>query len=584
MFKLLIKYIKPYWWQAILLVVAVTAQVYCTLSLPAFMASIINEGIVAGNHDAIWRSGIFMLLLAAASAVGALVSSYLATYIGANFSKDLRRDIFTKVLNFNLSDSDKFSVASLITRTTNDVNQVQQTAIMILNMMLRAPLFCIISLIRAFQTAPEMSWIIAVAVAGTLGSIILIMSLVIPKFKIFQKLLDKITLITRENLTGLRVIRAFNNEKIEKEKFEKTNQELTKTIIFVDRIIELQNPLINIIFNGTALLCIAVGTSLLTKDVAFLGNMTAFSEYVTQFMISILMLSILFIMLPRASVSAHRINDVLKNPNHFNWKKSTVGVPSIVPSVEFKDVIFSYNGASDAVLSNISFKAEAGKTTAFIGSTGSGKSTLINLIPRFYEASSGEILVNGINVKDFEKDDLMKRIGFVPQRGALFSGTIKSNISFGAPNATMKEIEKAAEISESAEFIKKLADGYNHHIAEGGTNVSGGQKQRLSIARAICKNPEIYIFDDSFSALDMKTDKKLRAGLKPITKNSVVLIVAQRINTIKDADQIVVLDQGKVVDTGTHLELLKNCKVYNEIVKSQYSDAEYAAELKEANA
>lgn len=548
------------------------------------MASIINEGIVAGNHDAIWRSGIFMLLLAAASAVGALVSSYLATYIGANFSKDMRRDVFMKVLNFNLSDSDKFSVASLITRTTNDVNQVQQTAIMILNMMLRAPLFCVISLVRAFQTAPEMSWIIAVAVAGTLGTIILIMSLVIPKFKIFQKLLDKITLITRENLTGLRVIRAFNNEKIEKEKFEKTNQELTKTIIFVDRIIELQNPLINIIFNGTALLCIAVGASLLTKDVAYLGNMTAFSEYVTQFMISILMLSILFIMLPRASVSAHRINEVLKNPNHFNWKKSTVGVPSVAPSVEFKDVSFSYNGASDAVLSNISFKAEAGKITAFIGSTGSGKSTLINLIPRFYEASSGEILVNGINVKDFEKDDLMKRIGFVPQRGALFSGTVKSNIAFGAPNATTKEIEKAADVSESAEFIKKFAEGYNHHIAEGGTNVSGGQKQRLSIARAICKNPEIYIFDDSFSALDMKTDKKLRAGLKPITKNSVVLIVAQRINTIKDADQIVVLDQGKIVGTGTHLELLKNCQVYNEIVKSQYSDAEYAAELKEANA
>jgi ATP-binding cassette subfamily B protein len=451
-------------------------------------------------------------------------------------------------------------------------------------MMLRAPLFCIISLVRAFQTAPEMSWIIAVAVAGTLGTIILIMSLVIPKFKIFQKLLDKITLITRENLTGLRVIRAFNNEKIEKEKFEKTNQELTKTIIFVDRIIELQNPLINIIFNGTALLCIAVGTSLLTKDIAYLGNMTAFSEYVTQFMISILMLSILFIMLPRASVSAHRINEVLKNPNHFNWRKSTKGVPNVAPSVEFKDVTFSYNGASDAVLSNISFTAKAGKTTAFIGSTGSGKSTLINLIPRFYEASSGEILVNGINVKDFQKDDLMKRIGFVPQRGALFSGTVKSNIAFGAPNATMKEIEKAAEISESAEFIKKFADGYNHHIAEGGTNVSGGQKQRLSIARAVCKNPEIYIFDDSFSALDMKTDKKLRAGLKPITKNSVVLIVAQRINTIKDADQIIVLDQGKIVGTGTHLELLKNCKVYNEIVKSQYSDAEYAAELKEANA
>jgi ATP-binding cassette subfamily B protein len=436
----------------------------------------------------------------------------------------------------------------------------------------------------AINTAPDMSWIIALGVVIVLGSVIMIMSLVIPKFKIFQTLLDRITLITRENLTGLKVIRAFDNEDMEKKKFKQTNSKLTKLLIFIDRILELQNPIINIVLNGLTLLCTFIGITLLSKDFAYLGNMAAFAQYVTFVMISFLMLSILFVMLPRANVSASRINDVLNSEPRVHWKKETIGVPEKMPSVEFKNVDFMYPGAGEKVLSNISFVAKAGETTAFIGSTGSGKSTLINLVPRFYEPTAGEILVNGIPTHDYEKDDLMNRIGLVPQKGILFSGSVKSNIKFGAPNATDEQVELAAKTAQADDFIKKLPNGYNSHIAQGGTNVSGGQKQRLSIARAICKNPDVYIFDDSFSALDMKTDLKLREALKPIVKESVVLIVAQRVSTIKNADQIVVLDNGKIVGKGAHRDLLKKCEVYKSIVKSQLSDKEFEKELKEAHA
>ena len=580
----LFKYLKPYWWQVLVLLASTALQVYCTLRLPALMAEIINNGIVPGNSDIIWSIGLQMILLAVVSAVGTLISSFFSARIGANFSRDIRNAVYAKVLTFNVTDMKKFSTASLITRTTNDINQVQQTTTMILSMMLRAPLFCIIAIIMAIQTAPDMTWIIAVATVAIAGTIILIMSLIIPKFKIFQKMIDKITLLTRENLTGLRVIRAFNNEKHEQSKFKKTNNELTNLIVYIDKTMELMNPLVNIIFNGTTLLCSWIGISLLSKDFAYLGNMSAFAQYVTQIMISFLMLSILFVMLPRANVSADRINEVLDTASHIHWKKQTEGIPDKTPSVEFKNVDFKYPDAEEKMLSNVSFKAIAGEVTAFVGSTGSGKSTLINLVPRFHEATSGDILIDGINIQDYSQTDLMGKIGLVPQRGILFSGTINSNISFGAPNATKEQIETAAKVSQSAEFIDKLPEGYNSHIAQGGTNVSGGQKQRLSIARAICKKPDIYIFDDSFSALDMKTDRKLREALKPITKDSAVLIVAQRINTIKDADQIVVLDNGKVVGKGNHKELLKTCKVYNEIVKSQFSEEEYALELKEAYA
>ncbi|MBR3055805.1 ABC transporter ATP-binding protein [Candidatus Saccharibacteria bacterium] len=578
----LFRYLRPYWWQVVALLLSTIVQVYTTLRLPALMADIINKGIVVGDTGYIWMTGLWMLGLALLSAVASLISSYFAARIGTNYARDIRRDIFMKIINFNSLEMKDFSTASLLTRTTNDVNQVQSVTIMMLSMMLRAPLFLIISVIMAISTAPDMSWIIVVGVAAILGSVIMIMSLVVPKFKIFQNLVDKVTLITRENLTGLRVVRAFNTEKVEKRKFGETNDALTKLLIFIDKILELQNPLINIIFNGTTLLCSWVGISLLTKDFAYLGNMTAFAQYATFVMMSFLMMSILFVMLPRANVSAHRINEVLDKVPKIHWREKTNGVPEKVASVEFKNVDFSYPGAAEKVLDNVSFKAVAGETTAFIGSTGSGKSTLINLVPRFYEATSGEVLVNGVLVGEYAKDDLIRRIGFVPQRGVLFSGTVKSNIKFGAPGASDAQVHKAARIAQAENFIEKLPKKYNAHIAQGGTNVSGGQKQRLSIARAICKNPDIFVFDDSFSALDMKTDAKLRAALKEVTAEAVVLIVAQRVSTIKDADQIVVLDNGRVVGKGRHLELLTCCKVYQEIVKSQLSDKEYAAELARA--
>ena len=544
------------------------------------MADIINNGIKNEDIGVIWLIGGRMILCAVISAIGSLVSSYFSSLVGAKFSRDLRADVFKKIIHYNMTEMKSFSTASLITRTTNDVTQVRQTITMILNMMLRAPLFCVISFIMAVQTAPDMSWIIAIGVTAILATIILIMSLVIPKFRLFQKLLDKTTLLTRENLTGLRVVRAFNNQDVEEKKFMKTNEELTRLLIYVDRILELQNPFINIIFNGTTLLCSWIGISLLTKDVAYLGNMMAFAQYVGHVMMSFLMLSIVFVMIPRANVSAERINEVLKVSSKIHWKKETNGIPDKVPSVEFKNVDFNYPDAEEKVISNVSFVAKAGETTAFVGSTGSGKSTLINLVPRFYETTAGDILINGISIKEWAQDDLMKRIGFVPQRGVLFSGTVKSNIKFGAPRATDAEVKHAAEVAQADGFISRLPEKYNAHISQGGTNVSGGQKQRLSIARAICKKPEIYVFDDSFSALDMKTDAKLREALKPETVGSVVLIVAQRISTIKDADQIVVLDGGKVVGKGNHAELLNTCPVYQDIVKSQLSEKEFKDELK----
>ena len=581
MFKLF-KFLKPYWWQVIILLFATALQVYTTLRLPALMADIINNGIVPGNTNYIWMTGLRMIGIAVVSAGATLISSYFAARVGTSYARDIRRAVFTKVINFNLLDLKDFSTASLITRTTNDVNQVQMVTVMLLSIMLRAPLFLVISVIMAMQIAPDMSWIIWIGAAAIIGSATMIMALVMPKFKIFQELIDKLTLITRENLTGLKVVRAFDNEKLEKKKFVKNNDRLTKILIYIDKILELQNPLINIIFNGTTLLCTWVGISLLTKDFAYLGNMMAFAQYVGHVMMAFLMMSMIFITLPRANVSAHRINAVLKTTTKIKWNDKTNGVPEKQASVEFRKVDFCYPEASEKVLDDVSFVARAGETTAFIGSTGSGKSTLINLVPRFYEATSGEVLVNGLPVKEYAKKDLIQRIGFVPQRGVLFAGSVKSNIKFGAPDASDEQMHKAARIAQAENFIEKLPEKYNAHIAQGGTNVSGGQKQRLSIARAICKNPDIFIFDDAFSALDMKTDAKLREALGEVTESAVVLIVAQRISTIKDADQILVLDDGHVVGKGKHLELLKSCKVYQEIVKSQLSDKEYDAEMKKA--
>ena len=580
----LFKFLKPYWWQVLLLITFTGGQVFATLQLPALMADIINNGIVVEDTDYIWRTGLIMVGIAIASGGCSLAASYFSAKVGANFSRDIRMTIYEKVISLNLVDTKDYSTASLINRTTNDVNQVQQVVMMMLSVMLLAPMFCIISLIMAIQTAPDMTWIIAIGIVAILTSVTIIMVLVIPKFKIYQKLVDKITLLTRENLTGLKVIRAFNNENLEKKKFEKTNDELTKLSIYLDKILKLEGPLVNVIFNGLTLLCTYIGISLLNKDFAYLGNMSAFAQYVSFVMMSFLMMSMMFAMLPRANVCAGRINEILNISPKIKWPAETKGIPSKSPVVEFRKVDLRYPGAEEKVLDNITFTANAGEVTAFIGSTGSGKSTLINLVPRFYEATSGEILVNGINIRNYTKDDLIKRIGLVPQRGALFAGTVKSNIMFGAPNATEEQMKEAAEIAQAKDFIEKLPNQYNSHIAQGGTNVSGGQRQRLSIARAICKNPDIFIFDDSFSALDMKTDAKLRAALRPITADMVTLVVAQRVSTIKDADQIVVLNNGKIVGKGKHEELLAKCETYREIVKSQLSEKEFTKEMRGINA
>ncbi len=575
----LYRYLKPYLWQAILLLATIALQVWANLQLPAMMANIINNGIMAGDLDYVWGTGVGMIGFALLGSVCAFLANFLSSWIGARITRDIRGDFFVHILSLSTAEIDNFSTASLITRTVNDIFQVQQAIVMTLSMGLRAPLTCVLAIGQAIATAPDMTWIIALAVGVILGLTVLIMSIVMPKFKIIQKLADRVTLLTRENLTGLRVIRAFNNEKLEKRKFDRTNNDYSHLNAWVDVIMSLENPLISLVFNGTTLLCVWIGISLITKDFAYLGNMMAFMQYAIQVVMSFLFLTMLFVILPRASVSAKRVNEVMDTKSKITWKPQTIGKPSLKPSVEFSHVDFAYSGAEEKVLHDISFVAKAGESTAFIGSTGSGKSTLINLVPRFYEATAGEIKINDINIKDYAQNDLLRRIGYVPQRGVLFEGTVKSNILFGAPEASEEQLHLAARVSQSAEFIDKLDKKYDSHIAQGGTNVSGGQRQRLSIARAIAKNPDIYIFDDSFSALDMKTDAKLRHDLKPITKNAVTLIVAQRISSIKDAEQIIVLNQGKVVGKGTHLELLGNCKVYREIAKSQLSDQEFQQEM-----
>lgn len=585
MFKLF-RYLKPYAVQVVLLLITIATQAWATLELPAKMAAIINNGIMAGDLDYIWKTGVVMIGLTILASACAFLSGFLSARIGTGYSRDVRNDFFKKVLSFSISEIDDFSTASLITRTTNDIQIVQQTVIMLLSMAIRAPMMCVIALTQAIRMAPDMTWIIALAVGTIVLLTLVILGIVMPKFDLLRKLADRLTLLTRENLTGLRVIRAFNNESIEEKKFAKTNDENAKWNVWVDTIMSLTNPLTSLVMNGISLLCVWVGISLMTKDFSYLGNMVAFVQYATQVVMSFLILTMLFVMIPRASVSAKRINQVLDAKLKITWKDMTVGKPSLHASVEFRNVDFAYPGADEKVLQDVSFKAKAGGTTAFIGSTGSGKSTLINLVPRFYEATGGEILINDIKLQDYAEKDLMRRIGYVPQRGKLFAGTVRSNILFGADDLDREEADKrmhkAAKIAQAEDFIEKLEGRYEAHIAQGGTNVSGGQRQRLSIARAIAKQPDIYIFDDAFSALDMKTDAKLRAALAPVTKETVTLIVAQRISTIKHADQIVVLDQGKVVGIGKHPELLKNCDIYREIAKSQLSDQEFEKELKNA--
>ena len=581
-----IKYLKPYFWQCLLIVLGVALQVYTALELPALSSDLMNKGVAESNMSFIFQTGLLMLGITALGSLGSIVSSYFSAKVSSRVSMDMRKSIFAKVMSLSFADVEKFSTASLITRTTNDISTVQRTLIMSLTMMVRVPFMAIGAIIQAFRTAPNMTWIIAVSVAILFIQAAILISLAIPKFKVYQKILDKINSITRENLTGIKVIRALNKQKYEENKFERSNEKLKNTDIYISKVMAFQQPVVSLVFNLSAVLIIFIGVSNLHTDMSYLGRMLAFSQYSAQVLMSFLFLTFLFVMIPRGNVSSKRISEVLEAKSQITFKDQMTETPSEVPSVEFKHVTFSYGKKSEAIIEDISFVAKAGQTTAFIGSTGSGKSTLINLVPRFFDATEGEVLINGLNIKEYTENALMDKIGYVPQKGYLFTGTVRSNILYGAENLKKSELDArmrhAAKIAQAEEFITKLKDQYDAPISQGGTNVSGGQRQRLAIARALAKQPEILIFDDAFSALDMKTDKKLREDLKSEIQDTVVLIVAQRISTIKEAEQIIVLDQGKMVGKGAHLELLKKCKVYQEIAKSQFSEEEFAEEMRQA--
>ena len=571
--KYILRIFSGYWLMFIILVGFTYAMVMANLWLPDKMSEIVNNGIIKQDMPAIWHNGLAMILVTAAGGLCSIIIGFLASRIATGAAQKLRMELFERVESFALADFNKFSTASLITRSTNDIQQIQMTSILLLRLALMAPIMAIGGLQKAVHNAPNLSWIIALAVSVLLVVIAVLFVIAVPRFKKLQTLVDKLNLVTRENLVGLKVIRAFHNEKIEQKKFQQANTELNKMNLFVNRLMMLLDPIMTLVMNFSSVAIVWFGAHLISSGNLQIGNMMAFLEYAMQVIISFLLLSMVFIMVPRAAVSVKRVGEVLDTLPSIVDSPSPQQLPDdAMGKIEFKDVTFTYPDADLPVLSSINFTAEPGQTTAFIGSTGSGKSTLINLIPRFYDVSAGQILLDGVDIRQLKLEDLYDQIGYVPQKGVLFSGTIASNIKYGNAKASQKLVEKSAKIAQATEFISELKNGYKNEIAQGGSNVSGGQRQRLSIARAIAVEPNVYIFDDSFSALDFKTDAKLRSALAKETKHKTVLIVGQRINTIMNADKIIVLDEGKIVGQGTHQELMKNCEVYQEIAASQLSE------------
>jgi ATP-binding cassette subfamily B protein len=576
----LIKFIKPYIWLILALVIVTYFQVMANLKLPEYMALIVNEGILLKNIEVIYGHGWLMVLVTLVGAICAVIVGFLAARIATGFARDIRQEVFTKVESFSISEFNRFSTASLITRSTNDVQQIQMTLTMIFRLVLMAPIMAVGALQKALTTAPSMSWIIALATLLLLTMISVLVLFGLPKFKLVQELIDKLNLVTRENVSGLKVLRAFNNESKEETKFEKTNQELTRVNLFVNRLMSILQPAMNLVLNFAVIAIVWFAAHLIESGTLQIGEMLAFIQYTMQVIISFLMISIVFIMVPRAVVSGKRIVELIETEPLIKDPQAPIRPNSQGKGrVVFKDVTFTYPDAELPVLTDINFSAEPGQTTALIGSTGSGKTTLINLVLRFYDVTAGQILIDGVDIRDLKLEDLYHQIGYVPQKGVLFSGTVKSNISFGNKHLSDAEIKEAAGVAQATEFINKLDKKYDHEIAQGGANVSGGQKQKLSIARAIAVKPKIYFFDDSFSALDFKTDAKLRQHLTRKTKEQTTLIVGQRVSTIMNVDKIIVLDKGKIVGQGTHQELLKNNSVYQEIAYSQLSDEELKLQL-----
>ncbi|GMQ58504.1 ABC transporter ATP-binding protein [Vallitalea sediminicola] len=572
----LLKGLKPFSLSIIIILIFTFLRTLTELFLPTLMSDIVDIGIVNQDIGYIAKIGAFMLLIAALGGLCSILTSMLSAKTGSAFARNLRAKVFDKIENYSLKEFDEKGTASLITRTTNDITQIQNLVIMLLRMFIRAPLMAVGGIIMAINKNPNLSLIIIVVVV-ILGIIIgLVASKSIPMFKSMQVKIDKLNLVLRERLTGIRVIRAFNKINHEKKRFNDANKDLTNTAIKVNKLMSCLTPILMLLFNFTTIFIIWFGSFKINNGAMQVGDLMAFIQYVSQIMFSLIMLTMIFILIPRASASAIRINEVLNVEPEINDPNAPVESTEKRGYIEFENVSFRYTNAEGEALENITFKAKPGEVTAIIGGTGSGKSTLVNLISRFYDVSGGSILIDDVDIRKMSQEYLRSKIGLVPQKAVLFSGTITQNIRFGKEDASKEDIIHACETAQAVEFINDMKEGYDSEISQGGTNISGGQKQRLSIARALVRKPEIYIFDDSFSALDFKTDAKLRQALKKETLNDTVIIVAQRVTTVMNADRIIVLDEGRIVGMGTHKELLSSSDVYRQIVSSQLSEEELA--------
>lgn len=572
----LYKFLRPYGLMVAGVLLFVFLQTLGDLYLPTLMSDIIDQGVMQGDTGKIMEIGGLMLLIAGGGAVCAVFASFLSSRAAVGLGTILRSKVFRRVESFSLHEFDKIGTATLITRTTNDINQIQMVTVMIMRMMVAAPMMAIGGTIMALKKDKPLTLVLAVALPVLLCVIIIIASRMIPLFRLVQVKIDRINLVLREKLTGIRVIRAFDKVAHEMKRFDEANIDLTNNYIKVNRIMAFMMPSIMLIMNLTSLSILWFGGIRISEGSMDLGALAAFTQYAMQIMFSMLMLAMMFIMVPRAQAAAARINEVLDTVPGIRDSAATKDTFTGRGYIEFRDVTFSYHGAEEPALRNISFSAQPGEVTAIIGSTGSGKSTLINLIPRFYDVDSGIVLIDGEDVRDISQETLRAKIGLVPQKAVLFSGTVTDNIKFGNDKATEDEIRHASVVAQAAGFISEMDGGFDHVIAQGGTNISGGQKQRLSIARALVRKPEVCIFDDSFSALDFKTDALLRKALRKEIADSTVIIVAQRVGTVMDADRIIVLDDGRIAGIGTHRELLDTCEVYREIVASQLSEEEIA--------
>jgi ATP-binding cassette subfamily B protein len=572
--KTVLKYYKPFLFFMILNLAFLFGQAMCELALPGYMSDIINNGIVKGDMAYIRETGIMMIVVSIGSMLFAIAGSYTAALIAAKTSKNIREALFKKVTNFSAAELEEFSTASLITRATNDIQAVQNTSVMVFRLACFAPMMGIVAVIRALKTSVSLSWTVLVAMGVILCIMLMSFYLVFPKFKVLQSKLDKVNLIMKERLSGILVIRAFNTEKTEQERFDVANMDLTKLNLFVNKAMSFMMPSLMFVMNAVSILIVWAGAHLVDAQQLMIGDMLAYLQYAMHVIMSFLYITMMFIMIPRAFVSGQRIGEVLDTKPTIHDPEQPVKVANVRGQVEFKNVSFSYPDAEENALEGINFVAEPGKTTAIIGGTGSGKSSLVSLIPRFYDVTEGQILMDGIDIREMTQYDVRQQIGYVPQKGLLFAGTIGSNLQFGKADADEADMIEASETAQAINFINEKEQRFDEEVAQGGTSVSGGQKQRLSIARALIKKPAVYIFDDSFSALDFSTDKALRAALKEKVGDSTIIIVAQRINTILDADQIIVLDEGKMVGVGTHDQLMRNCDVYKEIALSQLNEEE----------